>query len=162
MKTIIGMMLFAGLTAGAINSADAQRGRGRDNGGRSGGESNAAPQRQSRGNFSENGTFRQNTVTRNNSYTPVQRNVRSYTPNNAVNSRVYPQRNAITRNDVRANSGVNVTRPNNNAVVSSGFNRNRIYSTRNSNYYPNRTSNYRYNNSSYRYNGRNYRGNNYY
>ena len=80
MKTIIGMMLLAGLTAGSFNSADAQRGRGRDNGGRSGGESNAAPQRQIRNNFSENRTFRQNTVTRNNSYTPapIQRNVRSY------------------------------------------------------------------------------------
>jgi len=162
MKTIIGMMLLAGLTTGVFNSADAQRGRGRDNGGRSGGESNAAPQRQSRNNFSENRTFRQNTVTRNNSYSPVQRNVRSYTPpTNAMNNRVYPQRNAITRNDVRVNERVNVTRPNN-AVVSSGFNRDRVYSSRNSNYYPNRTSNYRYNNSGYRYNGRNYRSNNYY
>ena len=161
MKTIIGMMLLAGLTTGVFNSADAQRGRGRDNGGRSGGESNADPQRQSRNNFSENRTFRQNTVTRNNSYSPVQRNVRSYTPTNPVNNRVYPQRNAITRNDVRVNERVNVTRPNN-AVVSSGFNRDRVYSSRNSNYYPNRTSNYRYNNSGYRYSGRNYRSNNYY
>lgn len=151
MKTIIGMMLFAGLTAGAVNSADAQRGR--DNVGRGGRESNTAPQRESRSNFSENRSFRQNTVSRNNSFTPVQRNTRSFTPNNTGGNRVYPQRNVITRNDVRANNNVNVTRPNN-AVVSSGFNRNRIYNSR--------TNNYRNNATSYRYNIQNYRSTNYY
>jgi len=130
MKAIFGMILFAGLTAGVFNSADAQRSR--DNGGRGNRESNASPQRESRGNFSEGRTMRQNNVSRdnynvsrNNSYTPGQRSARSFTPNRVENNRVYPQRNAITRNDVRVNRTVTVARQNN-VVASSGYNRDRI------------------------------------
>ena len=130
-----------------------------DNGGNR--ESNASPQRESRGNFSEGRTMRQNNVSRNNSYTPGQRSVRSFTPNRVENNRVYPQRNAITRNDVRVNRTVTVARQNN-VVASSGYNRDRISSGYNrdrisSGYNRNRISSYpRYNN--YRYNNRYYGG----
>ena len=161
MKTIFGMILFAGLTAGVFNSADAQRSR--DNGGRGNRESNASPQRESRGNFSEGRTFsRQPAISRNNSFTPSQRNVRSFTPNRVENNRVYPQRNAITRNDVRVNRTVTIPRQNN-VVASSGYNRDRISSGGynrdriSSGYNRDRISSYsRYNN--YHYNSRYYGG----
>jgi hypothetical protein len=125
MKTFISLMLFAGLTTGVFNAAEAQRSR--DNGGRGGRESNASPQRESRGNFSEGRSYRPNTITRNNSYTPVQRNVRTFTPNTGFSNRVYPQRNAVTRNDIRVNRNVTVARQNN-TVLSSAYNRDRISS----------------------------------
>ena len=148
MKTFIGFILFAGLTAGVFNPAEAQRGR--DNGSRGNRESNVSPQRQSRGSFSENRSFRQNAVSRNNSFTPGNRSERSFTPNRVETNRSYPQRNAVTRNDVRVNRNTSVNRQSN-VVASSGYNRNRINNSRyNSNtYYPNRGNNYRYNNNRY-------------
>jgi Family of unknown function (DUF6515) len=174
MKTIIGMILFTGLTVGVFNAADAQRGR--DNSSRGNRESNVSSQRQSRGGFSENRTFRQSTVSRNNAFTPNRGNTRSYTPvtrsytpNRVEGNRSYPQRNAVTRNDVRQSRRDNGARQNN-MVASSAYSRNRGTSSRYNNYYSNRTSNYRYNtansrynnysryNNSYRYNTRYYGG----
>jgi len=132
----------------------------------------------SRDNFSEGRTMRQNNISRdnynvnrNNSYTPSQRSVRSFTPNRVDNNRIYPQRNEITRNDIRVNRTVTVPRQNN-VVASSGYSRDRIPSGYNrdrmssgynrdrmsSGYNRNRmSSSYpRYNN--YRYNSRYYGG----
>lgn len=161
MKTIIGMILFAGLTAGVFNYAEAQRGR--DNGGRGNRESNVSPQRGSSRSFSENRTFRQNNVSRNNSYNPGQRNERTFTPGRNDNNRVFSQRSAVTRNDARVN------RPDtrrNNAVASSGYNRDRMSSGYNrdrisSGYDRDRISSGRYNNyryNNYRYSNRYYGG----
>ena len=146
------MILLAGLTAGAFNYAEAQRGR--DNGGRGNRESNMSPQRGNFRNFSEGRTFRQNNVNRNNSFNPGQRNERIFAPNRNDNNRAYPQRNIITRNDPGINHNV-IVPGENNAVASSGYNRdrislgydrNRIYSGRYDNY---RYSNYRYGNRYY-------------
>lgn len=164
MKTIFGMILFVGLTAGVFNCAEAQRSR--DNGGRGNRESNASS-RESRSNSSEGRTFPQNTISRNNSFTPSQRSTRSFTPNRIETNRTFPQRNAITRNDVRVERNVNASRQNN-VVLSSAYNRNRITTTSRANsYYPNRTNNYRYNTGGYRYNNyyrynSNYYGGGYY
>ncbi|HSQ45270.1 MAG TPA: DUF6515 family protein [Ginsengibacter sp.] len=159
MKTIIGMIFFGSLTAGVFNYAEAQRGR--DNGGRGNRESNVSPQRGSNRSFSESRTFRQNNVSRNNSYNPGQRYERTFSPGRSDNNRVFSQRNAITRNDARVNRDVPVTRRDD-AVASSSYNRDRMSSGYNrdrisSGYDRDRISSGRYNN--YRYND--YRYNNY-
>lgn len=158
MKAFTNVILLAVLTAGAFNSANAQRGR--DNAGRGNRESNVSPQRENR-SFSETRTFRQSNVSRNNSFTATQRNERSFTPNRSEATRSYPQRNATTRNDIirndiRSNRSVTVARQNN-AVASSAYNRDRMNTSRS--YHPNGDGNYRYNNN-YKYN--NYKYNNYY
>src|ERR1700759_1135852 len=100
MKTIIGL-LFTVATVTVFNQADAQRGR--DGGGR-GRESNTSSRESSR-SFSEGRSFHPSTSYRsNNSFTPTQRNARTFTPRAGANNSFTPtQRNAITRNDVRVN-----------------------------------------------------------
>ncbi len=151
MKAFTNIILLAVLTTGVFNSANAQRGR--DNTGRGNRESNVSPQREHR-SFSETRTFSQNNVSRNNSFTPTQRNERSFTPNSNETPRSYAQRNATTRNnivrtDIRSDRSVTVARQNN-AVASSAYNGDHMNTSRS--YYPNGTGNYKYNNNNYTYN----------